>query len=1039
MMRDMADLDQPTGGGAGSAEIRTFLIADVRGYTLFTQERGDEAAGKLAAIFADISREIVESRGGTLLELRGDEALCVFSSARDAIRAATDLQRRFVEETLAAPEFPLTVGIGIDAGEAVRVGDGYRGGALNLAARLCGQARAGEILGSREVTHLARIVEGVRYEDRGEMRFKNLPDPVSVVRIVAADVDPMEQLRPFGAKPPAPSRRRGLIAAMAGVVALALVAISIPLLVSDGGSSALTANTLARLDPESGSAELAFDIDVRPGAIAIGFDSAWVVDPDRNRVVRLRLTDGSVADTIEVGRSPSGIAVGDDAVWVTSAADGTVDRIDVETNVVSQTIPAGSSPEGIAVGGGSLWVADRVGAALLRIDPATGDSVPVELPGLPSAVAFTPEGVWVTLAPGGLARVDDDRVTFDKDVGEGPSAVTYAFGSIWVANDLGASVTRVDPSTGNVQAAVPVGEGPTSLIGAGGLLWVSSAHDGSLAGIDPASDGVASTIPIEGESAYLARDGDELWLGVGPSAAEHRGGTLHVSAGGEPLPSLDPPSLFTESVGSQILSMTNDGLVAYRKVGGPDGLTIVPDLATALPEVSEDGLTYRFAVRDGVTYSNGDAVRPQDFRRALERSIALSDDASFYFGAIAGAEACHERPEACDLSDGIEVGEDSVTFHLEHPDGDLLFKLALPFAFAVPADTPIEDLGFEPVPATGPYEITEASPNGVELGRNPRFREWSAAAQPDGYPDAISIGVGTDPDAFDRVAAGDLDVMLSPPAPDDLAVARTQYPARIFEANSSQIVFVGLDVLKPPFDDEGVRQALSYALDRAHVVDLLGGTESQRPTCQILPPTYQGYTPYCPFTSDPGGQWSAPDLDRARELVEQAGAVDEPVQVSIAKGYYPGAVEVTDQVTDALNEMGLHATPEILPFDRYQQEVFTPPGSPEHPQVFSFMWFTGYPGASDFLAPQFGCGAGFNATGFCDHAVDRRIEDARSLQTSDPGSANRAWSDLEHDLVDGAAQVPVTNPISTFVVSARAGNVQINPQIGVLLGQMWVT
>jgi class 3 adenylate cyclase len=142
------------------AQIRTFLIADVRGYTLFTQERGDEAAAKLAAKFADIAREIVEARGGTLLELRGDEALCVFASTREAIRAAVDLQQRFVEETLEQPELPLTVGIGLDAGEAVPVQGGYRGAALNLAARLCGQARAGEILATREVTHLARRIEG---------------------------------------------------------------------------------------------------------------------------------------------------------------------------------------------------------------------------------------------------------------------------------------------------------------------------------------------------------------------------------------------------------------------------------------------------------------------------------------------------------------------------------------------------------------------------------------------------------------------------------------------------------------------------------------------------------------------------------------------------------------------------------------------------------------------------------------------------------------------------------------------------------------
>ena len=101
----------PSGGhGPGDVQIRAFLIADVRGYTLFTQERGDEAAAKLAARFADTAREVIEARGGTLLELRGDEALCVFASPREAIRAAVDLQQRFVQETLERPELPLTVG-----------------------------------------------------------------------------------------------------------------------------------------------------------------------------------------------------------------------------------------------------------------------------------------------------------------------------------------------------------------------------------------------------------------------------------------------------------------------------------------------------------------------------------------------------------------------------------------------------------------------------------------------------------------------------------------------------------------------------------------------------------------------------------------------------------------------------------------------------------------------------------------------------------------------------------------------------------------
>lgn len=176
------------------AHIRTFLIADVRGYTVFTQERGDEAAAALASRFALVAREVVESRDGTVVELRGDEALAVFDSARQAIRASIDLQRRFADETVANPSLPLAVGIGLDAGEAVSVQGGYRGGALNLAARLCSIAGPAEILASPAVTHLARKVEGVAYVDRGTASLKGLAEPVHVIRLRAEADDPADDV-----------------------------------------------------------------------------------------------------------------------------------------------------------------------------------------------------------------------------------------------------------------------------------------------------------------------------------------------------------------------------------------------------------------------------------------------------------------------------------------------------------------------------------------------------------------------------------------------------------------------------------------------------------------------------------------------------------------------------------------------------------------------------------------------------------------------------------------------------------------------------
>ncbi len=174
--------------------ILTFLIADVRGYTRFTQERGDEAAALLATRFAEVARETVGAAGGTVIELRGDEALAVFESTRQAIRAAIDLQARFVEQTLADPTLPLAVGIGIDAGEAVRVHGGYRGGALNLAARLCSVADPGEVLISREVAHLARRVDGVKYVERGSIRMKGLAEPVPVIAARPELEDPSQNV-----------------------------------------------------------------------------------------------------------------------------------------------------------------------------------------------------------------------------------------------------------------------------------------------------------------------------------------------------------------------------------------------------------------------------------------------------------------------------------------------------------------------------------------------------------------------------------------------------------------------------------------------------------------------------------------------------------------------------------------------------------------------------------------------------------------------------------------------------------------------------
>jgi class 3 adenylate cyclase len=111
----MGDAGSSDAAAGEATSVRTFLIADLRGYTRYSDEHGDEAASALARRFAAIASDAVSARSGKLIELRGDEALCVFASARSAVRGAVELQRRAREPVEGEPALPLGVGIGLDA------------------------------------------------------------------------------------------------------------------------------------------------------------------------------------------------------------------------------------------------------------------------------------------------------------------------------------------------------------------------------------------------------------------------------------------------------------------------------------------------------------------------------------------------------------------------------------------------------------------------------------------------------------------------------------------------------------------------------------------------------------------------------------------------------------------------------------------------------------------------------------------------------------------------------------------------------------
>src|SRR5262249_36178190 len=158
-----------------------------------------------------------------------------------------------------------------------------------------------------------------------------------------------------------------------------------------------------------------------------------------------------------------------------------------------------------------------------------------------------------------------------------------------------------------------------------------------------------------------------------------------------------------------------------------------------------------------------------------------------YYDGILGATKCRRVPARCDLSAGIvaDDGAGTVTFHLADPDLGFLPKLALPFSYVVPSGTPARDSGNTPLPATGPYMIVEYRPETIlRLVRNPKFHEWSKAAQPDGYPDVIDFQIGGKPDdAVVDVIAGKADAFSTsqsetPPSEAILRSTRIRYASQ---------------------------------------------------------------------------------------------------------------------------------------------------------------------------------------------------------------------------------------------------------------------
>jgi peptide/nickel transport system substrate-binding protein len=526
--------------------------------------------------------------------------------------------------------------------------------------------------------------------------------------------------------------------------------------------------------------------------------------------------------------------------------------------------------------------------------------------------------------------------------------------------------------------------------------------------------------------------------------SQHAGGTVILdatAAGG----TLDPQVNYTLQYW-QLYQATYDGLVAFQKVGGDPSFDVVPDLAVALPKVSSNGKTYTFVLRKGIKFSNGKTVTVADVLATFQRLFKVSNpNAGSWYNDIVGGPACVTTPATCTLKGGVSVNAatNTVVFNLLAPDAEFLDQLAVPFGSILPASTPTKDEGDTPIPGTGAYYFASYNPNSaLVMKRNKYFKVWSAAAQPQGYPDEIEMKFGLPVESeVTAVENGQADWIFDPIPADRLSEISTRYASQVHVHTLTADWYAPMNVNIAPFNNLKARQAVNYALNKNQLVELYGGKELATPTCTILPPAFPGYNAYCAYNSNGSAKYAGPDLKKAKALVKASGTLGDKVAVVAQND--PVDESVGEYIQGVLNQIGYKAT--LKPLSQNIEFNYIQ-NTNNKVQISVTQWFQDYPAASDFLKVLLNCDGfhkgsdnSINISGLCDKSVDAQEATAETLEQTNPTAANKLWGQIDKTIMTkDAPWVPLFNPKLVDFVGKRVGNYQFSLEFYMYVDQLWV-
>ena len=352
-------------------------------------------------------------------------------------------------------------------------------------------------------------------------------------------------------------------------------------------------------------------------------------------------------------------------------------------------------------------------------------------------------------------------------------------------------------------------------------------------------------------------------------------------------PHLDPTSAAAGAIDQVLYANVFEGLTRF----GPDG-SVQPGLAASWT-ISDDGLSYTFQLREGVTFHDGTTFEASDVVFSLDRARA-EDSTNAQKALFAGIE----RVEA--------LGDSSVRIDLAAPQGNFLFNLAWGDAVMVAPES-IGDIKNLPI-GTGAFRFEQwRRGDQISLSRNADY--WGEPAS----LEAATFKFISEPTAaYAAMLAGDIDAFYSYPAPENLAQFERDPRFTVLSGNTEGETILAMNNQQAPFDDIRVRKAVSHAIDRQAIIDgaMFGyGT-----------PIGSHFAPHNPDYVDLTAN-AAFDPALARDLLAQAGYA-EGFSTTLKLPPPSYARRGGEIIAAQLREVGIEAEISFLEWAQWLEQVF---------------------------------------------------------------------------------------------------------------------